>query len=157
MKLEVIKDVIGQPYVAMVFSQSRDNADVIIEYLNKLRDYTIGLYGDDIYYKLLMKFKHQRDGLGHFHITVFNSMECKKYPYLLMFNGVDINTPNEFKGIGTIKSGGAQTFYVIVENTELTSILNVHELNPKHFHITLGFNPKDLFTEPKTVDTLIIS
>lgn len=156
MKLEVIKDIIGQPYVALVFSHTKQNSGFICYRLNQLRNYIIRLYGDDIFYKLLIKNKDERDGKDHWHITVFNSMECKKFPYLLMLEGVEITTKNYCEGIGTIFRDDMQTFFIVVENKELTDLMNIHQLKEKHFHITLGFNPKDLFHSPKNNESLII-
>lgn len=162
MKLEVIKDIIGQPYVAIVFSSSRENNGFILSYLDKLKQYLIK---DKSYlkeeYDLLLSNKYNRDGYGHWHITVFNSMECKKFPYLLLYDGVEINTPNVICGIGTIskkmteKSEFMETYFIILENKELDDLARIHELEKRNYHITLGFHPKDLFHAPKDYTSLI--
>lgn len=157
MKLEVIRDILGQPYIAIVFSTSRHNNDFIESYLDRLKQYILRIkYNSIETYNKLLENKEKRDGVGHWHITVFNSMECKKNPKLLEYNGYEINTPNICYGIGTIFKEDKQTFYLVIDNNEIDQLLELNNLKKKNLHITLGFEPKDLFHYPKMRSTLII-
>ncbi len=142
-KIEPITDSICQDYMVLnVSDKCRNN----IKWANSWLKYSKSCYNDDIIKKL------ERDR-GMYHVTVFNSMECKHCPELLKIKA-DI-TDLELLGIGGITKDLSYTYYIICKSKQLDKLRNDLGLKQRHFHITLAFNHKDLHHIDKNEQTLI--
>lgn len=143
MKLTQITDILQQPYIALEFNLWDGSYNYIDTYIKQLKSHL----GE--YYELCKYNKELRDGQCKYHLTVFNSMLCKKNPELLKNENKIINDL-EFKGLGSISKENKRTYYIIVTSDELNKLTN-----KEFFYITLGFTHKDIFNKTKDLTTLI--
>lgn len=146
-ELKIIQDRIGQDYLAVVI-----RPDITSYYINFLST------------KIEDNFIHnqQKRDKNTYHITVLNSME---FNYLKEKDSEQFNLKlneyiNQFYdfftyGIGTAKKNENQTFFVISENETLNLFREKFSLGRKDFHITLGFDKKDVFNLPKDKSSVI--
>jgi len=51
----------------------------------------------------------------------------------------------EIKGIGTATKETNTAYFIVCESEKLSAIRSRFELPEHDFHVTLGFNPKDVF------------
>lgn len=148
MRLKVIEDIIKQEYVALAFDADGDfYASTIGRHLDALRAHL----GD--FYHTAVSNKHKRDGEGHWHVTVFDSMECKKNSALLRYKGLGVDDL-VVHGLGSISRDGMSTYYISVGSTRLDRLRLAEHLPPRNWHITLAFDPKDLFHASKDSSTV---
>lgn len=150
MKIEIIKDIKNQPYLGVLYSFDNKGYKIVLKYIRSLLstfDKTECLKWID---------NQQLRDKYTWHITVFNSMECRKYSHLLSkYNGFEI-LDIEYKGIGSINDkNGNKTFYIICSSSTLDKIIESENIDKKHFHITIAFTLKDLFNENKDISTKI--
>lgn len=144
MKLEWLVDSIGQNYIGVKIP-----SNLTIPYMEQMRD----ILGED--YKKYTDNQKVRDG-NQYHITVINVAETNK---LIGELGVDdfletIQVENihiDFRGLGTANRGVSRAFFIVVDSPQLHKVRASLNLNEKDFHITLGFNPKDVFGVRKNV------
>ncbi len=145
--VEHIKDAIGQNYLGIRI----DNLEVL-PFLDKLRS-LLGNEDYDLYTQ-----KQQTRDHGVYHMTVINVMD---YNRLAKGMGVDNFVKAiqpifdyeiddlEMLGVGKAEAKGNTAYFVVCQSDKLEAIRTRFEL-PKHdFHITLGFNAKDVFGVPK--------
>jgi hypothetical protein len=145
--VEHIKDTNGNNYLAIKI----ENLE-ILPFLDKLRSF---LSKED--YDLYMGNQQARDH-GVYHMTVINVMD---YGRLTKMMGIDkfvaaLQPVLEYEiddlemlGIGKAEAKGNTAYFVVCQSEKLDAIRTRFEL-PKHdFHITLGFNQKDVFGVPK--------
>lgn len=92
-----------------------------------------------------------------YHITIFNAAECAKTPILLQtVTGLLVkNSSITFKGIGSLSQDDMTTYYVVLESPVLNALRNDANLEPKDFHITIGFTHKDLFKGRKNEPNIV--
>jgi hypothetical protein len=122
--------------------------DIVQPYLNELKEH-IG----ELDYETFTKNQQIRDK-GHYHITVINVMD---YNRLIGQMGVDsfVNSLDpilkheiddiKMYGVGTAEKNDNRTFFVVCKSEKLDSIRNRFDLPEQDFHITIGFNKKDVF------------
>jgi hypothetical protein len=147
--VEHIKDAIGQNYLGI-----RIDSLEVLPFLDKLRS----LLGNEDY-DLYTQNQQARDH-GVYHMTVINVMD---YNRLAKGMGVDNFVKAlqhifdyeiddlEMLGVGKAEAKGNTTYFVVCQSDKLEAIRTRFEL-PKHdFHITLGFNQKDVFGDRKSV------
>jgi hypothetical protein len=145
--VEHIKDAIGQNYLGI-----RIDSLEVLPFLDKLRS----LLGNEDY-DLYTQNQQARDH-GVYHMTVINVMD---YNRLAKGMGVDNFVKAlqpifdyeiddlEMLGVGKAEAKGNTAYFVVCQSDKLEAIRTRFEL-PKHdFHITLGFNAKDVFGVPK--------
>jgi len=138
-----LKDRLGNNYLGINIPH-----EIVDTYLTKLE----GILSEEDY-QLFTRNQQTRDS-GKYHITVINVMD---YNRLSKEMGVDkfINSLElvfdydiddlEMLGIGTAAKDTNTTYFIVCKSDKLDAIRTRYEL-PKHdFHITLGFNPKDVF------------
>lgn len=140
--INYIKDVTGSNYLGV------DIPKVIIEsFLIELKS----ILG--VEFEIYANNKKNRDG-DHYHITV---MPVREYNMLSKQMGMK-NFINSLElilkypiddlkmiGIGTASDRDNTTYFIVVNSDKLDAIRNRYDL-PKHdFHITLGFDKKDVF------------
>ena len=138
-----LKDVLQNNYLGIKIPVT-----MIQSYLNELKE----ILGEDDYVKFTEN-QIKRDG-GHYHITVINVAD---YNRLSKRMGIDrfVNSLDPiFKypiddlkllGVGRAQKNENTAFYVVCESDKLEAVRGRFELGEQDFHITLGFNFKDVF------------
>ena len=138
-----LKDLIGNNYLGLDIPVS-----VVQPYLNELRD----ILGEEDYTKFTEN-QIKRDG-GHYHITVINVAD---YNRLSKHMGVDkfVNSLDpilkypiddlKLLGVGRAQKNENTAFFIVCDSAKLEAIRNRYELQKQDFHVTLGFNFKDVF------------
>lgn len=106
--------------------------------------------------------KLNRDN-GHYHITVANTMASNKFKNDIKFQNlisqlIDRDIVIETLGIGHVevndRGTDKQAWFVVCKNSELTqSFVDIGIL--QDLHITIAFNPTDVFRVRKNEDTII--
>ncbi len=145
-KISYVKDSIGNNYLGIKIPKY-----LIEKYLEDLKYYI----EDDEKYDLLISNQQKRDA-NNYHITVVSAMELdslfKKYGSgfhektnaILSFD-IDL----QMLGIGEAKSYDKEAYFIVTKSHTLSEIRKTLQFPDKDFHITLGFNPKDVFDKPK--------
>lgn len=138
-----LKDVLGNNYLGLDIPKH-----VVEPFLNELRD----ILGEDDYTKFTEN-QIRRDG-GHYHITVINVAD---YNRLSKNMGIDkfINSLDpilkypiddlKLLGVGRAQKNENTAFFIVCDSAKLEAIRTRFELGEQDFHITLGFNFKDVF------------
>lgn len=142
-----LKDVLGNNYLGLDIPVS-----VVQPHLNELRD----ILGEDDYVKFTEN-QIKRDG-GHYHITVINVAD---YNRLSKHMGIDkfVNSLDpilkypiddlKLLGVGRAQKNENTAFFIVCDSAKLEAIRNRYELQKQDFHVTLGFNFRDVFGVPK--------
>jgi len=141
-KIKYIKDTLGQNYLGIVFDENKVKPS-----LKKMFHYL----GEEKF-ETYLRNKKKRDG-EDYHITVVNVFELNK---LLKKYGSNLQqkvetimkldvTDLEFHGIGTAVNGTDRAIFEIVTSNTLDEIRKSLGLHPKDFHITIGFDKRDVF------------
>lgn len=158
--LTKILDSIGNKYLVIKFDKNE-----ISKYLEYLKNYI----GDDEKFNTLVSNQQSRDlkeGESHSnHLTVINVMEINKLIKSIGQKEFDkklsaMNKPIRdlnMVGVGTAidDKNGNQTFFIVCESETLNELRKSFGLKPFNFHITLGFDKKDVFNKSKGRDSLI--
>jgi len=145
--VEHVKDINGSNYLGIKIDKLE-----VLPFLDKLRSV---LGKED--YELYTQNQQTRDH-GVYHMTVINVMD---YGRLTKAMGMDKFVAAlqpifeyeiddlEMLGVGKAEGKGNVAYFVVCQSDKLEAIRTRFEL-PKHdFHITLGFNHKDVFGVPK--------
>jgi hypothetical protein len=142
-----LRDVIGNNYLGLDIPVS-----VVQPHLNELRD----ILGEDDYDKFTEN-QIKRDG-GHYHITVINVAD---YNRLSKHMGIDkfVNSLDpilkypiddlKLLGVGRAQKNENTAFFIVCDSAKLEAIRNRYDLQKQDFHVTLGFNFRDVFGVPK--------
>jgi hypothetical protein len=142
-----VKDRLGNNYLGIDIPY-----EIVEPYLTRLEE----VIGEENY-QIFTKNQQTRDS-GKHHMTVINVMD---YNRLSKDRGFDkfINSLElvfdyeigdlEMLGIGTATKDTNTAYFIVCKSDKLDAIRTRYSL-PKHdFHITLAFNPKDVFGVPK--------
>lgn len=152
MRIEYIKDINGQNYLAIKVELSN-----IQPFLDRLQSEL----GED--FLLYTGNQIARDG-GKYHITVINVMD---YGRLVKSLGMDkflsaLEPILEYEiddldmlGVGKAESKGNTSYFVVCESDKLDAVRTRFELPKQDFHITLGFDKKDVFGVVKDKSSLL--
>ena len=142
-----IKDFIGNNYLGIIIPNG-----VIQPFLNKLNQ----ILGNENYNKYTSN-QQNRDS-GDYHITVINVMEYNKLSKdLKMDKFINSLTPilnfefNDIKlmGLGPAERNNNRSYFVVVSSDQLQAVRKRYDLPDQDFHITLGFDARDVFGVPK--------
>lgn len=144
MKLEILKDVVGNDYVGINIPS------------NQVSRYLSLMNGD---FKPFNEKLLERNS-GHYHITVFNVMECQANPNHLKRAGLKIEDNDVvMTGVGSIeiekKGEIMKTFFIPIYSPFLNDLRSQLGLKEKDLHITIGFTHKDLFHARKNECNII--
>jgi len=141
MYLTWIKDAVGKEYLGIKIDEYQ-----ITKFLQEMKEY---LGEDD--FDLYRQSQIRRDGKS-FHITVVSSSEIESVlPKLGAHNFYDVI--NYYKkrtyeinmiSLGQNSYKKDQTIFIIVKDPFLTQLRLDLNLQPKDFHITLGFRKRDI-------------
>lgn len=152
MRIEYIKDINGQNYLAIKVELSN-----IQPFLDRLESEL----GED--FLLYTGNQIARDG-GKYHITVINVMD---YGRLVKSLGMDkflsaLESILEYEiddldmlGVGKAESKGNTSYFVVCESDKLDAVRTRFGLPKQDFHITLGFDKKDVFGVTKDKSSLL--
>lgn len=145
--VEHVKDTNGSNYLGLKIDKLE-----VLPFLDKLRS-VLGKEDYDLYTQNQQTRDH-----GVYHMTVINVMD---YGRLTKAMGMDKFVAAlqpifeyeiddlEMLGVGKAEAKGNTAYFVVCQSDKLEAIRTRFEL-PKHdFHITLGFNQKDVFGVPK--------
>lgn len=148
-KIEKIKDSTGQDYLAIKIEKSEIN-----NFLTQLKD----VIGED--YELYTNNQQNRDNNSN-HITVISVMDWgrlnksgKASEVESLISDLTIDDV-EMLGLGMAESKGNKAYFVVCESKKLDDLRNQFGLGKQDFHITLGFDKKDVFGVAKNRQSLI--
>jgi hypothetical protein len=145
--IEHVKDAVGQNYLAIKIDS--------IE-LGPFMDMLRGMLGDEAF-ELYTGNQQARDN-GEHHITVINAMD---YGRLTKSMGMDkfveaLQPILEYEiddlqmlGVGKAEAKGNTAYFVVCQSDILDTIRDRFGLPKQDFHVTLGFDKKDVFGVPK--------
>jgi hypothetical protein len=137
------RDSIGNNYLAVKFDKG-----TIEPYLNQLKE----IIGEKDFEDFTNN-QQKRDG-GSYHMTVINVMDYNK---LAKEAGMDkfvssLDAIFKFEiddlrlmGVGTAERNYNRAYFIVAQSDKLDAIRNRYGLKEHDFHITLGFNHKDVF------------
>jgi hypothetical protein len=138
-----VKDVIGNNYLAIKFDKG-----TIETYLNQLKE----IIGEKDF-ENFTENQQKRDGGSH-HMTVINVMDynklSKEFGMDKFVSSLDSIFKYEiddlkFMGIGTAERNTNRAYFIVAQSDKLDAIRTRYGLKQHDFHITLGFNHKDVF------------
>ncbi len=142
-----LKDRLGNNYLGIDVP-----FEVVEPYLTKLEE----IIGKESY-ETFTKNQQQRDH-GNYHITVINVMDYNRLSKEL---GVDnfVNSLElvfdfeiddlEMLGVGQAVKETNTAYFIVCQSDKLDAIRTRFNLPKQDFHVTIGFNPKDVFGVPK--------
>lgn len=138
-----LKDILNNNYIGIKIPN-----EIVQPYLNFLKEEI----GEDNY--VLYTENQQKRDRGDYHITVLNVMEFNKLNKELgmdkFVNSLDAVFKYEIddlklKGVGTATKNENRAYFIVCESEKLNAIRTRYELEPRDFHVTLGFQYKDVF------------
>ena len=138
-----LKDILNNNYVGIKMPN-----EIVQPYLNFLKEEI----GEDNY--VTYTENQQNRDRGDYHITVLNVMEFNKLNKELgmdkFVNSLDSVFKYEIddlklKGVGTATKNENRAYFIVCESEKLNAIRTRYELEPRDFHVTLGFKYKDVF------------
>jgi len=107
------------------------------------------ILGDDfLHYR---KYQSERDHQT-FHMTLVNP-----YEYQALTKDIDINGTFSVSllGLGRVSQDNKATYFVVAQSPEAASYRQTLMLAKKDFHVTLGFDPSDIYGVNKGVSSII--
>jgi hypothetical protein len=147
--LTYLKDTIGNNYVGINIPE-----DVVQPHLEKLKD----ILGEEDF-EIFTQNQKMRDH-GHYHITVINVMDCNRLSKEMgMANFVkSVELAFEYPiedlellGLGTASKNDNTAYFIVCSSDSLDAVRTRFNLPKQDFHVTLGFNTKDVFGVPKNL------
>jgi hypothetical protein len=145
-KVGYVKDVLNNNYLGLKFNYGQ-----IQPFMKELYE----IVADNEKFETLIANQQKRDkkeGHSH-HATVVNVMEFNQLVEKLGSSfqerldaifSLDISDL-EFKGVGKAEKNGNVAYFVVLESPTLDEVRSSLGLEPKDFHITIGFDKKDVF------------
>lgn len=151
-RIGYLKDVLGNNYLGLKFNESE-----ITPFLSDLYE----IVDNDTIYDTLVgnqQRRDDRDGHSH-HSTVISVMDYNKLSLSMgseFQKRIDIILSLEitdliFEGVGTADGAGSRTYFVVLTSPTLEEVRSSLGLPQIDFHITLGFDKKDVFGVRKNV------
>lgn len=145
--LTYIKDAINNNYLGLKIPEA-----IVEPFLDRLKD-EIG--GDE--FKIYTQNQKNRDR-GEYHITVINVMDFNKISKDMGMSKFIESLELIFKyeiddlemlGVGSASKNSNTSYFIVCKSEKLDAVRTRFELSKQDFHITIGFNPKDVFGIPK--------
>jgi len=152
-RLQVIKlsDNQGQVYLGATVSRAE-----LSPYLTKLKSLLKGEFEN---------YRANQAARDHhtFHMTLLSPKEYQLADKALIKKLLAPEFNNNFssqlnvtlRGLGKVKQDSKQTFFVVAQSDDAQLIRQRFLLKPKDFHVTLGFNPSDIYGVKKNSTTLL--
>jgi hypothetical protein len=147
--LTYLKDVTGNNYVGI----NIPNEDVE-PHLEKLKE----ILGEEDF-QIFTQNQKTRDH-DHYHITVINVMDCNRLSKEMGISNFVKSVELAFEypvedlemlGVGTASKNDNKAYFIVCQSDSLDAIRTRFNLTKQDFHVTLGFNTKDVFGVPKNV------
>ena len=147
--LTYLRDTIGNNYVGINIPEA-----VVEPHLEKLKD----ILGEEDF-EIFTQNQKMRDH-GHYHITVINVMDCNRLSKEMgMANFVkSVELAFEYPvedlemlGVGMASKNDNKAYFIVCSSDSLDAVRTRFNLTKQDFHITLGFNAKDVFGVPKNL------
>jgi len=141
-QVETLKDREGLVYLGCSVSVEK-----ILPYLKRLKT----AVGTEKYLRLR---EHQaRRDLQTFHVTLINPFELKEINQEKALDAA----PCEFEwlGLGSVKKSPAESYFVVLESSLAQNYRLSLGLKTKDFHVTVGFEPSDIYGVNKGRSTLL--
>lgn len=144
--LRILKDNSGDNYLGIDI-----DSESIEPFLNHLK----GILGDS--YEEYTNLQKKRDG-GRYHITVMNVSEFNLVSKNMGFDKFTTHLQHilkvgfddiKFLGLGMAEKSGNISYFIVTKSQLLDNCREMFQLDPKDFHITLGFRWKDVHGVPK--------
>ncbi|WP_281558680.1 hypothetical protein [Thalassomonas sp. RHCl1] len=138
---EILTDSSGLVYLGAKISEA-DLAPYLAELKQEL--------ADD--FALFRQNQGKRDHFS-FHMTLINPYEYQN----LEISPEQIKQPLtvQLLGLGRVSAGKKTTYYVVAQSADGQFFRQKQLLPPKDFHVTLGFDPQDVYGVSKGVETLL--
>lgn len=150
-KLTKLKDNQGQVYLGAIISRAE-----LSSYLVTLEQ----LLGNNF-----QKYRALQAARDHqlFHVTMLTPQEYqladKTLVEKLLAPDFNSNFSSQLSvtllGLGMVEQSNKKTYFVVAQSNDAQLIRQRFLLNQKDFHITLGFNPSDIYGVKKDNSTLI--
>lgn len=151
LKITELQDNQGQKYLGALVSRAE-----LLPYLNQLQQ----LLAEDFnHYRALQAARdHQL-----FHLTILSPQEYqladKALVEQLLAPGFNQSFSSQLNvillGLGKAEQGEKSSYYVVAQSADAQLIRQRFLVQAKDFHITLGFNPSDIYGVKKDSSTLI--
>jgi hypothetical protein len=147
--LTYLKDAIGNNYVGI----NIPNEDVE-PHLEKLKE----ILGEEDF-EIFTQNQKMRDH-GHYHITVINVMDCNRLSKEMGMSNFVKSVELAFEypvedlemlGVGEASKNDNTAYFIVCSSDSLDAIRTRFNLTKQDFHVTLGFNTKDVFGVPKNL------
>ena len=140
-KVTELKSNSGNVYIGGVISP-----DDLSIYLTEMKS----ILGDD--YRIFRQYQIARDH-NTFHVTLINPIEYQK----IKKDKLKLNSSLAITliGLGRVIKNKKISYYVVAQSEEAQIYRQQFLLTRKYFHVTLGFNPQDIYDVDKGIDTLI--
>jgi len=151
MKVTKLSDNQGQVYLG-----ARVNRAELIHYLTQLKD----ILKDDF-----QSYRANQSARDHqsFHMTLLSPKEYQLADKALVGKLLATDFNSNFSsqlsvtllGLGKVEQDNKKTFFVVAQSNEAQLIRQRFLLQPKDFHVTLGFSPSDIYGVKKNSTTLL--
>lgn len=144
-----LKDRLGNNYLGLNIPN-----EIVQPYLDELKNH---LSEED--YKLFTENQQTRDS-GHHHVTVINVMDYNRLSKEIgmdkFINSLELIFDYEIddldmKGVGMAQKDTNTAYFIVCQSDKLDAIRTRFDLPHFDFHVTLGFNPKDVHGVPKNL------
>lgn len=99
--------------------------------------------------------KTDRDKTSDLHVTILTPAESRKVDRSRVTSLFSKAFTFEAVGVGRIQDGDNEAWFIVLHSPEIQAARKELGFEPKDLHATLGFKFKDIFTVPKTEDTII--
>ena len=138
-----IQDILGNNYLGIDIP-----VNTIQPFLKDFRE----IVGDDDY-EIYSELQIKRDR-GDYHITVMNVADYNKLSNELGMDKFVNSLDKIFKygiddlkmmGVGTAAKNMDRAYFIVCKSDKLQAVRNRYGLSEQDFHITIGFNYKDVF------------
>jgi len=149
-KVEKLTDATGLVYIGATIESNK-----LAPYLRQM----IGVLGTE---KFALYRANQADRDNHsFHLTLINPFELQKLQKPVQLGQSIAIT---LQGLGMAKAPTSnsqakavlhQSYFVVASSTDGEFYRQQYALSAKHFHVTLGFNPSDVFGVDKSSKALV--
>ena len=150
-KVSKLKDNQGQVYLGALVSRAE-----LSPYLTALE---VVLGADFQQYRTLQAARDHQT----FHLTLLSPLEYQLADKALVEKLLDPDFNNTFSsqlnvtllGLGKVEQDGKKAFFVVAQSSDAQLIRQRFLLAAKDFHVTLGFDPSDIYNVKKDRSTLL--
>jgi hypothetical protein len=134
--VEILIDAIGQPYLGCSFSW------------HELQEFLTKFYTVEPDHEKYSSNRKVRDG-EHYHMTFMNVCEYRRAELPIIKEPLSIELLGLGKATADTNVGESTAYFVVCKCQRGQELRKQYNLSEKDFHITVGFNPKDVFNVSK--------